>query len=79
MKEIETCEKVFAHEMKLNNEDKHMKTKALEEKHTHQVSSIKDALGTNPVIMLERERSSLAEFKTYAWILGRSEHEPHRE
>ena len=47
-----------------------VKRKALKEEDTHQVSNIKDALGTNPVIMLERERSAWAKFKMYAWIVG---------
>ena len=36
------------------------------------VSNVKDALGTDPVIMLEQERSAWAEFKMYAWIAGAS-------
>ena len=58
--------------MKLNNDDKKTKTKALEEKDMHQVSSVKDALGTDPVITLERKRSAWVELKTYAWIAGAS-------
>ena len=71
-KEIEICEKVFAHEIKLNNKDKGRKIKALEEKDMHQVSSVMDALGTDLVIMLERKCSAWAECKAYAWIAGAS-------
>ena len=69
-KEIETCEALFSKELETNNEHEKTKRKALEEKHTHQVSNVEHALGTDPVIMLERERSAWAEFKTYAWIVG---------
>ena len=71
-REIESCEKVFPCEMTLNNKEEKVKRKALEEKDMHQVSNVKDALGTNLVIMLERKRSAWAEFKTYAWIVGAS-------
>ena len=57
-KEIETCEAVFSRELETNNEYEKTKRKALEEKHTHQVSNVEDDLGTNPVIMLEREHSA---------------------
>ena len=65
-KEIDKSEKVFEHEKKVNNEMGKATRKALEEEDTHQVSNVKDAVGTNPVIMLECERSAWAEFKTYA-------------
>ena len=71
-KEIATCEALFSKELETNNEHEKTKRKALEEKHTHQVSNVENALGTDPVIMLERERSAWAEFKTYAWIAGGS-------
>ena len=64
------CEKVFAHDEKFNNVTEKAKRKALKEKDMHQVSNVKDALGTNPVIMLERERFAWTEFKNYAWIAG---------
>ena len=69
---IETCEAMFSCELKTNNEHEKAKRKALEEKHTHQVSNVKDALGTDPVIVLERECFAWAEFKSYAWIVGAS-------
>ena len=71
-KEVETCEAMFNCELEINNADEKAKRKALEEEDTHHVSNVNDALGTNPVIMLERKRSAWAEFKTYAWIVGAS-------
>ena len=62
-KEIDTCEALFSRELATNKEHEKTKRNALEEKHKHQVSNIEDALGTDPVIMLERERSALAELK----------------
>ena len=70
--EIETCETMFNREMEINIEDATAKRKALEERDTHQVSNVEDALGTDPVIMLELKRSAWAEFKTYAWVAGAS-------
>ena len=70
--EIETCEMMLNRELEVNSEDEKPKRKALEERYTHQVSKVKDALGTNPVIMLECEQSALTEFRTYAWIAGAS-------
>ena len=57
-KEIDTSEKVFKCEKKVNNETEKATRKALEEEDMHQVSNVKDALGTDLVIMLERERSA---------------------
>ena len=34
------------------------------------MSNVENAVGTGLIIMLERERSALAEFKSYAWIAG---------
>ena len=70
--EIEACEALFTKKSQTNTADEKAKRKALAEEHTHQVSNVKDALGTDPVIMLERERSAWAEFQTYAWIAGAS-------
>ena len=70
--EIEACEALFTKKSQANTADEKAKRKALAEEHTHQVSNVKDALGTDPVIMLERERSAWAEFKMYAWIAGAS-------
>ena len=49
----------------MNNEEEKATRKVLEEEDTHQVSKVKDALGTDPVIMLEREPSAWAIFKSY--------------
>ena len=60
--EIDTCDKVLAHEKDVNNEQKKEKRTALEAEDMHQVGKVKDALGTNPVIMLEREHCAWAKF-----------------
>ena len=62
-KESDTCKKLFTHDEAVNNETEKVKRKALEEEDTHQVSSIKNALGTDQVIMLARERSAWAKFR----------------
>ena len=53
MNEIATCEAMFSKNLEKNTADEKAKRKALAEDHTHQVSNVKDALGTDPVIMLE--------------------------
>ena len=58
-KEIATCESLFSKELETNNEHEKAKRKALAERDTHQVSKVEDAFGTDPVIMLEHERSAL--------------------
>ena len=72
MNEIASCEALFSKDLEKNNAHEKAKRKALEEKHTHQVSNVESALGTDPVIMLEQERSARAEFKSYTWIVGAS-------